>query len=203
MKIVFLILVSLTITANVFSQDYMEDIALKSCECFSTVSDTFSTERFSMEVGLCMIEAATPYKKQLKKDYKIDFNKIDTQGEELGRIIGVKMVSICPDAIMEMASRMNDDKEMQSTSLIYDGYVTKIEDNQFVVFSVKDNDGKTTKFYWLTFIDIDYNIELTSQYKMLVHESVKITFVQQEFFDYRIGEYRTFNIIQKIQRLSE
>ena len=200
MKSKILITVLITISTHAFSQDYMDDISLKTCECLNTVPDTLETEQFHMELGLCMIDASTPYKKQLKKDYKIDLNKIDTQGEELGRIIGLKMVSVCPDALMSLANKSKENKNDHSGNII-EGYITKIEENKFVVFSVREENGKTTKFYWLTFIESNFKYDLTSQYKSLMNEAVQITYLPQEFFDYRIEEYRTFNIIQKIEIL--
>ena len=203
MKIKFLItiLCSISISTLAFSQDYMDEIVLKACECSNSVSDSLDSEKFNMKLGLCIIDAATPYEKQLKKDYDIDLNKIDTQGEELGRIIGLKMVSVCPDALMQIANIVNEPGGDQILDSTIEGQITKIEENKFVVFSVKEETGKVTKFYWLTFIETDFNFDFASQYKSLKDKDVRITFISQEFFDYRIAEYRTFNIIQRIEYL--
>lgn len=197
------ILTSLLIVISTlsYSQDYLDDIALKTCECLNTIADSLETERFNMELGLCMIDAAAPYKKQLKKDHKIDLNKIDTQGEELGRIVGLKMATVCPDALLAMVNKVKNKEDTDISESIIEGYVTRIEQDKFVVFSIKDENGKTTKFYWLTFIETDFNFEFTTQYKSLMNETVRIAFISQDYFDFRIEEYRTFNIIQKIEIL--
>ncbi len=190
----------LTICTISFSQDYMDEIALKACECLHSVSDTLDTERYNMELGFCMIDAAMPYKKQIKKDYKIDLDRIDGQaGNELGQVIGLRMASVCPDAIMQVASKVNGEEEAEELEDVVVGYITKIDENKFIVFSLTDEKGKIMKFYWLTFIEADLNFELTSQYKSLMNKMVQITYLPQEFFDYRIEEYRPFNIIQKLQ----
>jgi hypothetical protein len=197
MKYNFLITALVIISKVGFSQNYMDEIVLKACECSNTISDTLESERFNMELGLCMLNAATPYKKQLNKDYKIDLNKIDTQGEQLGRIIGLKMASVCPNILMKMANRVKKKEANKISESIYEGEIVNIDDNKFVEFSVKDEFGKISKFHWLTFIES--NVELSNNYKTLLHKSVQIAFLTQEFFDARVAEYRTINIIQKLE----
>ncbi len=102
MKRNILITILITISTIGFSQDYIDKIALKTCEFLNTVSDTIEPERLNLELGFCMIEAAKPYKKQLKRDYNIDFSKIDTYGKELGMIIGLKMTSVCPKCSIDL-----------------------------------------------------------------------------------------------------
>ena len=203
MKITILITLLTAFSTLASSQDFMEKIAEKACECLTSIPDTLGPERYNLELGLCMIEAAAPYKKQLKKEYGIDLNKIDTQGEELGSVVGLKMASVCPDALMEMVLKADVEIEEEDAAVSYiDGHITKIEENKFIVFSLMDAKGKTTKFYWLTFIETNLNFELTSQYKSLMNETVRITYTPQEFFDYRIAEYRIYNVIHKIQVIS-
>lgn len=197
MKCKFLIVAMISLAATGFSQDYMDEIATKACECLTTVSDTLEPDRFNMEIGLCMYEAATPYKKQLKKDYNIDLNRIDTQGEELGRIIGLKMASICPDALLKMANRFNSESTTELSESEFEGQIVGIDENKFVEFSVKEESGKITKFYWFTYVES--NIELAINYKTLTDKFVRITFISQDYFDARIAEYRTINIIQKLE----
>ncbi len=96
-----------------FSQDYMDKIAIASCECIDNVSDTIPTDQFNMELGLCMLEASMPYKKQLKKDHGINFDKIESQGEKLGRLIGIKLASTCPNTLMRMVKKVNPELEFE------------------------------------------------------------------------------------------
>src|SRR5688572_19861396 len=101
-----LVISFLTLLFNkTLSQDYMDVIAKKSCECLGEISDTLRTDQYNMELGICMIEAAMPYKKQIKKNHDIDLDKIDTEGEKLGRIIGLKMASVCPNALVKITQR--------------------------------------------------------------------------------------------------
>ncbi|MBA4053558.1 MAG: hypothetical protein C0490_02495, partial [Marivirga sp.] len=85
--------------ADVFSQEYMDKIVVQSCECLGKVSEDLEGQQYNVELGLCMIEASMPYKKQLRKDYDINLDQIENEGEKLGRIIGLKMVAVCPTAL--------------------------------------------------------------------------------------------------------
>lgn len=191
---------------NSYSQDYLEKIALNSCDCISEISDSLTVEGYSMELGLCIINSSMPYKKELKKDHGIDMDHIDEQGEELGTMIALKMASTCPDGFMAMAKRMEEDNtavEEASTEdvLTLKGVVTKVDQETFNVISIKDESGKTTKFYWLTFIEA--NIDLVEEFENLAGRSVDISYNYYEFFDPRINEYRNFYLIETLNLLDE
>ncbi|HMU05164.1 MAG TPA: hypothetical protein PJ990_16140 [Saprospiraceae bacterium] len=201
MKIILFIAVLIVTNNVVFSQDYMDKIALKSCECINTISDTLEGERYKSELGICMINAAIPYKKQLKKDYKIDINNIDKHAEELGGIIGARMLSVCPNSLLKIENIVSKKKESEITENIIEGQVTAISDDKFVEFSIKDKLGKISKYYWFTYIES--SVELSVDYKILMDKFVQIVFVSKEFFDARIDEYRPFNIIQKLEIINK
>ena len=159
-----------------------------------------------MELGLCIINSSMPYKKELKKDHGIDMDHIDKQGEELGTMIALKMASTCPDGFMAMAKRMEGEKTAAEETyaeeaLTLQGLVTKIDQETFNVISIKDESGKTTKFYWLTFIEA--NIDLVEEFENLVGRSVDISYDYYEFFDPRINEYRNFKLIETLNLLEE
>lgn len=147
-----------------------------------------------------MIKASEPYKKQLKKDYDIDFNNIEKEGEALGKIVGFKMATVCPDGLIRLSKMAETEpKENKKEALISIGKVTQIDREVFVVFSVFDNSGKSMKFYWLT--SAESNIDLANNYKTLIESDVKIKYYTKEFFDPKIGEYRNFNVIEKIEKV--
>lgn len=184
-----------------FSQDYVDRIAQKSCECLEVIPDTLDRDQFNTHLGLCMIEAAQPYKKRLKKDYKIDLDKIDVYAGELGRMIGMRMASVCPASLVKLTQQGKSNRKKDNTEEVFEGQIIHIEEGPFVIFSIKDQEGKILKFYWLTFIES--NIELSTGYRSLIRESVRVTFRPQEFFDPRINEYKNFYVIQTLQVLPE
>lgn len=81
MKKVLLITILFSINYS-FSQAYMDSITDRSCECTNDIPDTISNDAFTIEMGVCLMTAAEPYQKKLKKDYKIDFNKVEEEDFE-------------------------------------------------------------------------------------------------------------------------
>lgn len=192
-KYVVLVLALLLNVTETFAQAYMDSITEKSCSCLEQIVVNTKPEDFNMKLGICMLEAASPYKKQLKQDHGIDLDKNDDSGEQLGRMVGMKMATKCPTALMKM---VNQSKETSSEEKNIRGVITKIETEQFVVFSLKDEMGKISKFYWFTFIESA--MELSSKYKSLVGKTVNITFTIQDYFDPKIDEYRPISMIRKM-----
>lgn len=198
-KLTLIILIS--ISSNIlFSQDYMDDIVIKSCECLTKVSDTLELNRLHMELGLCMINASMPYKKELLKDYDIDLNNIDSEGEKLGTMIGLRMAGTCPNELIKLAEQTGElDQEIIENQYVENvtiGEITKIDSDLFIAFTIKDEKGKSSKFYWLTFIESDFDL---SDYSTLINKNVSVTYTTQELYDNKIQEYRLFNIISSIK----
>ena len=181
----------------IYGQEYMDKITENACECSREISEISSNQEYTARLGICMIEAATPYKKELKKNHGIDFKNIDTQGEELGRLIGMKMTGTCPDVIAKMASMLDENGEIKvEESVSLTGEIVAINKEKFVEFTIKNEKGKTSKFYWLSQIHSDIDIE--NRYDSLLNKKVSIQYVKEEFFDSRINEYKLFNVLEKI-----
>jgi hypothetical protein len=176
----------------------MDKIAAESCNCVAKVSQNLEYEQYTQELGLCMIVASEPYQKQLKKDHGINFDRIDEHGEKLGKIIGFRMASVCPDAILAVAKKAT--KTEDKNSKLHEGTLAKYENDAFVVLYIKDQDSKTTKFYWMTYVDSD--VELVDRYETMVGSPVRITYHTEEMFDPKIKEYRQFAIIEKLEALA-
>lgn len=194
-SIIFLLFASIT----TFGQDYMNEIAHESCACMQDIKVAQDNkDKYTMEVGLCMIQAAMPYKKQIKKDHGIDLAKLDgNAGEELGLLVGLKMVEVCPDAFMTAMSETGAlDDIMDETSL--SGTILKVENEQFVVFTIQDEYGKVGKYYWLT--EVSSNFNLTFEYKNLTNKNIEFTYIEQELFDSRIGEYRLHKVLVSMSK---
>lgn len=212
-NLALLVLISLTNFSAKAEEDYMNNIATECCKCLSNLSDTLDKEDIYLQLGLCMLKEAAPYKKQIKKDYKIDIDNFDQDGEKFGEILGIKMAFVCPDAFLRLSkSGILEDAEEVSDEYMHSantnskvtsvsGSIQKIEEECFVVFTLKDNTGKITKYYWLNFIDT--GADLISNYKTLLGKSIEIFYMQKEFFDPKISEYRNYNIITKMSLLED
>ena len=170
------------------SQKYMDEIAQKSCSCVNEVQEGEDRSKMQMRLGLCIIQAAEPFSKELRKDHQIDFNRIDVDGEKLGKLIGIKMVSICP----EVFENMNIEEE---DSEVFDlkGVVTEIVQDGFVYFIINNQDGRTSKYYWLTYVDSELDIE--NNFESLKGKSVLVKYMILEIFDPKINDYRNINVL--------
>ncbi len=194
----FLLIALVLFSMNCFSQEYMDAIVAKTCDCISLIPDTINLQQFNISAGTCMIEAAMPYKKEIKKDLKINLDKLGTDdGEQLGRIIGIKMAGTCPKVLLKWTNRSDKEEAAPAEDRTMTGVVTKIERDFFVVFSIKDETGKVSKFYWLGFIESED--EMISKYTSLEGELVNISYKTEEFFDPKINEYRQFSIVTKLE----
>jgi hypothetical protein len=179
----------------------MDIIVKKSCECLTNIPDTLGKEQFNMKFGLCMIEISMPYKRELKRDYNIDLDNMNAKvGEKLGRVVALKMGSVCPGSLMLVVKKNTAAPEQETNGKVLEGVVTNIDNTDFVVFSIKDNFGRIFKFYWFSVIHSD--IELTNNYNSLLGKTIKLTYDKRDYFDPKISDYRQFNIISKIESIS-
>ncbi|MBX7224813.1 MAG: hypothetical protein K1X55_02160 [Chitinophagales bacterium] len=202
MKILSLLFLLLAFN-NVKSQDYMDKIVEKACDCVSDIDK--NGENYTMKLGLCMIEASMPYAKQIKKDYGIEMIGIHGKdAQKLGQILGMKMAIKCPDALIEASQEvLEDDKvniygdvENTLSNESVTGVINDIKEETFVTISIKDENGKISKYIWLTYVDCEE--DFLTNYKDYLGEKVTIKFDVQEFFDPKIQEYRNYNVITSL-----
>lgn len=195
-KLFALLLICLFVQTT-FAQedDYMQKITQKACECISELSNEENVTK--EQLGLCMLGEAVKYKEQLLRDHNINMMNIDMEGEELGRVIGLQMISECPDIMISLAALTDDDSEEVETPLFMaEGTIKAITKDEFIVFSLKTEDGRTSKFYWLTFIKSD--TDLQNDYEKLKGKKVSIEYDIYEFYDTKLEDYRNYNIIEAI-----
>lgn len=183
------------ISTAAYSQTYMDKIASQSCECITRIQRGDDYEQYTREIGVCMILASEPYKKQLKKEHGISFDHIDRDAQRLGTLIGVKMATVCPESVLSLVEMA--DKSSAKVSKHCVGTLTKFENDMFVVLHVKDQDLKTNKFYWMTFVNSD--VDLAEQYETMVGAPVRITYRTEKMYDPKIKDYRSFSILEKLE----
>lgn len=196
MRLITIVTLLLLVSTVGFSQDYMAAITSNACSCLEKIPDDIEDQEATMKLGLCMIEAALPYKKQIKKEYNINLDNIDEEGEELGKIIALKMMGVCPDNLIKLSMRIKGMNDQSASEQTIEGVITKVEGDFFVIFSLKDESGKISKYFWLTTVESEF--DLPSAYQEMTGKSVKITYEAQDMFDPRINEYRAFLILKAI-----
>ena len=179
------------------NETYLDSITVKSCSCIAGITDTSDVQKLSLSMGLCRLEAATPYAAELNRDYNFDLTASEKHGEQLGRMIGLKMVTYCPDILLKITNLINrdgDDREVIYTR----GKVTGIQENTFIEITVKEEEsGRNTRFYWISYVES--NLDLPENYRKLKGKEVELSYLQLEFFDPRISQYRLFNVIQSLE----
>lgn len=58
--------------------DYLEKIAIASCNCADSLSPDLKISDRNIRLGLCMINACEPYGEELLRDHQIDLKRIDS-----------------------------------------------------------------------------------------------------------------------------
>lgn len=178
----------------------MKSISQKSCDCASKITKSKNDENFSFELGICIMQASKEFREEVLRDYKVDLEKKPDGNDKLWESVGFLMAFDCPEVFSEETKETSTTAGNAPTirnTVKIKGTVTYIDKEGFVNFSVKTEQGKTLKFYWLG--DIESNIDITQKYHTLNGSKVSITYFTQEIFDARINEYHLFNIIQSLQ----
>ncbi len=203
-------IILIVIVWNVNAQeDYMTTITQETCSCIDGITDSLSSNEITMRIGVCMLTAAKPYKKELKRDHNIDLDAMMADGQRLGEIIGLRMAGECPDVLLAMTERVMEDEDsyvnemyeerFNETSVVYEyvyGRITSIDEGMFITFTVKETNGKTSKMYWMGVIETEQPLQ--SDYKSLVGKEFEIYYLEEEFYDPRLKEYRNFKVIKSI-----
>jgi hypothetical protein len=185
------VLPSLTLSA----QDVLDKIARGTCDCLLEVDrNEHKGEALQMQLGLCMMKSAAPYEKELRKQYKVDFSRLDAgAGEKLGEMVGMRLVGVCPEFLQIVADMESAPAattvEVVTTTVT--GVVTGLRDRQFSTILVKDVSGRTVELL---------RLEHFQNADMLAGASatgVKGTFsyTVRELYDPVAGTYRSHNVL--------
>lgn len=197
-----LLLVSMVLSASFYSQDYKKKIAKSSCDCVKSIkTEGKSNSAITSELGVCMLKAAMPFSKEIKKDYNIDPTADITDGEkmeQLGIKMGILMAEECQEEFLKMAQYSDDeDGGKESSELLINGTVTKIEKENFIIFHVVGENKILNKIYWIP--PVDSNLDLPKEYQTLMNKKVNISYFTMEIFDPKMNEYKTLNIISTLK----
>ncbi|MCF4101893.1 hypothetical protein L1I30_09460 [Gillisia sp. M10.2A] len=199
LTILFLILVPRVKAQN---GDFLDTIASKTCECVELKNKSEANEKLppKVQVGICLFESAKDFKKELADQYGFNLDNIAENAEKLGEMVGNRMAFICPNTLMKFSVEIQDEEEL-SISFTVQGQIVNINEDMFVVFNVKNQKGKIEKFYWLTFLNSNYDVQ--NSFKELKGKNIKIEYFEEELFDPRIKEYRIFNSISTLELMDE
>ena len=176
----------------------MDKMAMEICEYFTKNEQEFknmSTDDLTAKLGVQMVQSYLKYQDDLAKEgIKFDLTKGRAEGEKMGAKVGVSMIKFCPDVLMAIAG--DEDYEDETTESYLEGTLKKVTGDDLYVVEVKDTDGKTQKFVWLTnFEGSDKLIELGKEVKGI---KVGVSYTNLEYFSPKLKEYI---VRKKITRL--
>ncbi len=192
--LLFLIIIAFQ---NAYSQDILDSIATKTCECIEAkTTPKMNRNEALAEFGICMIKMAEPYKKELKKDYNVDLNVLNKEtGEKLGRLVALKLVGNCPAFKTLMQTEINNQIQKKEGETVYEfsGVVKEIKQNQFVSITIENENNKIKEFLWLTEV-AENNISILKSKGIFV----KITYTQMELFEPKLNKYVISYVLKSI-----
>ena len=190
-------------TTFYFAQDFKTIIAQNTCKCVKDVKkENLTKKQIEFQFGICMFKVANPYKAEIKKEFGIDISDFSKKENmyKLGTEIGILMAQECPDVFEQFIPEDKNDtqtEEVVSSEELMNGEITKIEKENFVIFYLKGDNSILTKFYWIS--NVESNIELEKKYNELVGKKVNVTYYSADIFDHRINEYRKVNILSMLK----
>ncbi|MFZ6873579.1 hypothetical protein ACO0LF_16095 [Undibacterium sp. Di27W] len=183
----------ITCSLNSMAQDHVENVAKKTCECVEKIPQDLQKDGAYAQVAVCMFQS---FNKQEKEFFQKEFNLSFTNGkdgEKIGSILGASMMTQCPNVIMKMSTVLN--KGVVSGTAA--GVISKIDSDFFVMFSLRERNGVTSKFIWLN--QIPSKIDLPNTYQSLLGKNVEFKYESRDIFDPKIGEYRQFKVLTDIK----
>ncbi len=192
-----LLLLVITACLNANAQDILDSIATKTCGCIEAkTTKKMNRNEALAELGICMINVAEPYKKELKKDYNVDLNVLNKEtGEKLGRLVALKLVGNCPSFKSLMQTEINNQiqKKEGETVFEFSGVVKETKQNQFVSITIENENNKIKEFLWLTEV-AENNVSILKSKGIFV----KITYTQMELFEPKLNKYVINYVLKSI-----
>ncbi|MCH8619256.1 hypothetical protein [Undibacterium sp. TS12] len=192
MKKIFLFLLLLANAASSFSQDFLDNVSRKACQCAEAIPADTAKDNLAPQFGICIINAFSPSEKeQFQKEFNLSLKDVVKDGEKIGSIVGTSMATQCPAVILRISSTA------KSTTGSATGVVTKIENDFFVVFSMRERNGTTSKFIWIN--QFPSKTDLPNTYQSLLGKNVEFKYDSRSIFDPKIGEYRQYKVLTEVK----
>ena len=193
------------LTVSASAQDVLDKIAKESCGCATQLDTTLNEEERNMQLGLCMLQSAMPYQKELKKKHGIDLNNIDRDGEKFGQMLGMRLAVQCPEFVALMA-RMSEEDEvaeevapatpMLPTSTL-EGALSTVKSAQFLTLVIRKEDGSSVELLFLDHADgVDQVLRKPDQGR---GTTGTWTYATQDLFDPVSRSYRPFYVVKGVE----
>lgn len=197
----------LTVSTTLFAQEtdkkneLLDIIAKETCECVSNKNMDFSKierSKLELEFGMCIMESYSKRRSKVEKYLGVSLDN-ERSLERLGEDVAFKMMNHCSPVILSLAGQYVEEDYAESEEDQYIvGEVVELSTSKFNTLNIKDESKRIQKFLWLEFFNGE---DLLKDFDSLKGKIIKIYFVEKEFFDPVISEYRNFKIIKEIMVL--
>ncbi len=206
----------------VSAQSYLDKMADEVCTCMDNLDPNLSKDDLTIQLGLCLMQSAQPYTKELKKNNGIDFTKnAGKAGRKLGELVGLQMVSYCPGyliAISGSGSSSFKEEQVKRKSLkktesgvevakekkeaivesktTLEGKVVALKKGQFYTVSFTDKEGKTHKLLWLEYFkNAD---KLLNDLETTKTKEIEIEYEEKELYNIELDQYIKTKVITSL-----
>ncbi len=200
-KIFFLFSLFCTIVGH--SQDVLAVIGRETCECLDTKKLDFkklSKMELQTQIGLCMIQSYSTHSAEFKPEDKVSLENTDGM-RKLGEKVAVKMLTVCPETIIEMGRNSIAQEDIQEVIEEEDafivGEVTEIKAEQFITLYVKDKNGRNYNFLLLDYFQ---TAALITNNELKKKDAVKVSYTELELYDTKNKEFRYYKIITDLEK---
>lgn len=146
-------------------------------------------------LGVQMIKSLMNYKEDVVfyfgQDYFINEKVMETLGEEIGTHLGIK----CPEIFLDII-------DVEEAADIFNyitvkGKLSKIQNNEFMTFTIKETTGKTHEFMLLSSFETAY---LLTDNILKANDEIEVSYYVSEIYNAKIGRYINYNIVTYIEK---
>lgn len=197
-----LFLVFMCTATRLPAQQVLDKLANLTCDCAAKLDTNEEYEKLEAELGLCMLNNASQYKKEVKKELHIDLETINGKnGGKLGELIGTRMAYKCPVLLIKIAALKDKGHTYGSPSsspkAVIKGSIVEVQTLQFLTVVIVDEKGREQKLLWLDYFD--GSDELKTNLTQLKGRSFKITYIEKEFYNPSIRDYMKYKVISGME----
>ncbi len=179
------------------AQDALDRIAQKTCSCVAGLKDVTDVEERNTQMGLCMLAEAGQHEKELKRKHGFDMSRIDTDGEALGRAVGMRMAKYCPDVLVALAGQGEDvPPPPPSAERTLVGELTEVRKGELLTLVVRAATGSTYEL--LVLGPVVNGGPLLADPQAAIGRSLGWTYIDTEIYDVRSGTFRSHRVLQAI-----
>lgn len=201
------LLCALTTPATLRAQDVLDAISRDLCPCLDALNGEMPKDTLTMKIGVCMLQRAMPYQKELKRKHGVDLSRFDHDtGAQLGNLIGTRLVANCP-SFVSLAMRLSQENETSASSSkpavpatplrVVHGTVQEVTPSQFLTITVKTDDGRSYEFLLLDHVA---NVEqITQEPGKARGFHAKWGYEERELYDPYSRTYKNHRVLRTLE----